>query len=72
MMKAIEEDGVDVLGLYPWGFIDQVSASTGEMAKRYGMIYVNKQDDGSGDMRRIKKDSFYWYKQCIASKGKCL
>ena len=65
MEKAIDQDGVDCLGVFPWGIIDQVSASTGEMAKRYGMIYVNKQDDGTGDFRRIEKDSFHWYKNII-------
>ena len=66
---AIEEDGVDCLGVFPWGFIDQVSASTGEMAKRYGMIYVNRQDDQTGDFARYKKDSYYWYKSVIESQG---
>lgn len=67
MKKAIELDGIPVLGYTSWGCIDLISASTGEMAKRYGFIYVNKQDDGSGDYSRIKKDSFYWYKKVIAS-----
>lgn len=69
MKYAIEEDGVDCLGVFPWGFIDQVSASSGEMAKRYGMIYVDKQDDGTGDLKRYKKDSFYWYQEVIKSNG---
>ena len=69
MKYAIEEDGADCLGVFPWGFIDQVSASTGEMAKRYGMIYVDKQDDGTGDLKRYKKDSFYWYQEIIKSNG---
>lgn len=56
----------------PWGCIDLVSASTGEMAKRYGFIYVNKFDDGTGDLSREKKDSFYWYKKVIASNGEKL
>ena len=72
MKLAIEDDGVDVLGLYPWGFIDQVSASTGEMAKRYGVIYVDKQDDGTGDFKRIKKASFDWYQKVIKSNGEIL
>ena len=69
MKLAIEEDGAECLGVFPWGIIDQVSASTGEMAKRYGMIYVDKQDDGTGTMKRYKKDSFDWYSQVIASHG---
>lgn len=62
-------DGVDLIGYTPWGCIDLVSASTGEMAKRYGFIYVDKYDDGSGDCSRRRKKSFNWYKQVIASNG---
>lgn len=72
MDKAINEDGVDLIGYTPWGCIDLVSASTGEMEKRYGFIYVNYQDDGSGDGSRSKKDSFDWYRKVIASDGKDL
>ena len=54
-MKEAVEDGVDLIGYTPWGCIDLVSASTGEMAKRYGFIYVDKYDDGSGDLSRSKK-----------------
>ena len=64
--------GVDLMGYTPWGCIDLVSASTGEMAKRYGFIYVNKFDDGAGDLSRERKDSFYWYKKAIASNGEDL
>lgn len=67
MLLAINEDGVNCLGVFPWGIIDQVSASTGEMKKRYGMIYVNKKDDGTGDYKRYKKDSYDWYKKTIQS-----
>ena len=52
-----------------WGPIDLVSATTGEMKKRYGFIYVDKHDDGSGDLSRHKKDSFYWYKHIIETQG---
>lgn len=69
MKKAVEEDGVDLLGYTPWGCIDLVAASTGQMSKRYGMIYVDKNDDGSGTMKRMKKDSFAWYAQVIESNG---
>lgn len=69
MEKAIE-DGVDLIGYTVWGCVDLVSASTGEMAKRYGIIYVDKYDDGSGDLHRSRKDSFYWYKKVIQSNGK--
>lgn len=72
MLEAVNEDGVPLLGYTSWGCIDLVSASTGEMRKRYGMIYVDKQDDGSGTARRMKKDSFYWYKNVIASNGEDL
>lgn len=69
-MENAVEDGVDLMGYTPWGCIDLVSASTGEMAKRYGFIYVNKFDDGTGDYSREKKDSFDWYKKLIESNGK--
>lgn len=65
-------DGVDLIGYTPWGCIDLVSASTGEMAKRYGFIYVEKYDDGSGDLSRRKKKSFSWYKEVIGSNGEKL
>ena len=65
-------DGVDLMGYTPWGCIDLVSASTGEMAKRYGFIYVEKYDDGTGTLARRKKKSFDWYKQVIASNGENL
>lgn len=68
-MKEAVEDGVDLMGYTPWGCIDLVSASTGEMAKRYGFIYVEKYDDGTGDLSRKKKASFEWYKKVIASNG---
>lgn len=68
MGKAIE-DGVDLIGYTPWGCIDLVSASTGEMAKRYGFIYVDKDDEGHGTLNRYKKDSFYWYKKVIETNG---
>lgn len=68
-MKEAVKDGVDLMGYTPWGWIDVVSASTGEMAKRYGMVYVEKYDDGSGNLSRRKKDSFYWYKNVIESNG---
>lgn len=62
-------DGVDLIGYTSWGCIDLVSASTGEMKKRYGFIYVDKNNDGSGTLKRYRKDSFYWYKKVIASNG---
>ena len=71
-MKLAAEDGVDLMGYTPWGCIDLVSASTGEMAKRYGFIYVKKYDDGTGDLSRMEKDSFDWYKRVIASNGEDL
>lgn len=64
---AVEEDGVDCFGYLMWGPIDLVSATTGEMKKRYGFIYVDKNDDQTGTMQRYKKDSFYWYQKMIAS-----
>lgn len=67
--KAIEIDGVPVQGYYPWGCIDIVSASTGEMRKRYGMIYVDMDDEGHGTLERRKKQSFDWYRKVIATNG---
>ena len=68
-MKEAVKDGVDLMGYTPWGCIDLVSASTGEMAKRYGFIYVNKFDDGTGDLSRERKESFFWYKKVIETNG---
>ena len=72
MIDAVELDGVDLLGYTSWGCIDLVSAGTGEMKKRYGFIYVDKDNDGSGTLKRSKKKSFDWYKKVIASNGKDL
>lgn len=69
MQKAIEYDGVDLLGYTPWGIIDVVSFTTGEMKKRYGMIYVDRDNEGNGSMTRYKKDSFTWYQKVIATNG---
>lgn len=66
---AVDDDGVDVMGYTMWGCIDIISAGTGEMKKRYGLLYVDKDDDGNGSLNRYKKDSFYWYKKVIASNG---
>nr|WP_195263389.1 6-phospho-beta-glucosidase [Clostridium sp. 1001275B_160808_H3] len=69
--KAIE-DGVEVMGYTSWGCIDLVSASTAELKKRYGFIYVDRNDDGTGSLERYKKKSFYWYKEVIESNGENL
>lgn len=68
-MKEAIGDGVDLIAYTPWGCIDLVSASTGEMAKRYGFIYVDKDDEGNGTLERSPKDSFFWYKKVITSNG---
>ena len=68
-LKEAARDGVEVTGYTPWGWIDLVSASTGELAKRYGLVYVDRRDDGSGSFERRRKDSFYWYARVIASNG---
>ncbi|CNH13433.1 cryptic 6-phospho-beta-glucosidase [Yersinia thracica] len=68
MGEAID-DGIPVIGYTSWGCIDLVSASTGEMSKRYGFIYVDRDDLGKGSLARKKKKSFYWYKKVIASNG---
>ncbi len=72
MYEAIATDGVEVMGYTPWGCIDLVSASTGQMSKRYGFVYVDRDDDGHGDFARKKKKSFHWYRQVIASDGEQL
>jgi 6-phospho-beta-glucosidase len=72
MIKAVTHDGVDLMGYTPWGCIDCVSFTTGQYSKRYGFIYVNKHDDGTGDMSRSRKKSFEWYKGVIASNGEAL
>lgn len=69
---AVEEDGVDLIGYTPWGCIDIVSFGTGEMEKRYGFIYVDKDNHGKGSLMRLKKDSFKWYQQVIKSNGEIL
>ena len=68
-MSAACDNGVDLIAYTTWGCIDLVSAGTGEMRKRYGFIYVDKHDDGTGDLSRRPKDSFYWYKKVIESNG---
>ena len=69
MDDAINLDGVELMGYTMWGCIDLVSAGTGEMKKRYGFVYVDRDDKGNGTLKRIKKDSFYWYKEMIESNG---
>ena len=72
MKKAVEIDGVDLMGYTPWGCIDLVSAGTGEMKKRYGFVYVDMDDEGNGSLSRSRKDSFDWYKKVIESNGEIL
>lgn len=72
MKDAVEIDGVDLLGYTTWGCIDLVSAGTGEMKKRYGFIYVDRDNEGNGTLKRTKKKSFDWYKKVIASNGEDL
>ena len=69
MKKAVEIDGVEVMGYTPWGCIDVVSFTTGELRKRYGFVYVDKNDDGTGTENRYRKKSFEWYKNVIRSNG---
>ena len=72
MRDAVNLDGIPLMGYTCWGCIDMVSASTGEMKKRYGMIYVDKDNDGAGTLARSKKDSYYWYKKVIETNGEDL
>ena len=69
MRDAVEEDGVDLMGYTSWAPVDLISAGSGEMRKRYGFVYVDKQEDGRGTLDRTPKKSFYWYKKVIASNG---
>ncbi len=71
-MDGALADGVDLLAYTPWGCIDLISASTGEMKKRYGFIYVDLDNEGNGTRNRSRKDSFYWYKKVIATNGEDL
>ena len=71
MAEAIE-DGVDVMGYTSWGIIDLVSNTSNQMSKRYGVIYVDRNDDGTGSMKRYKKESFHWYKKVILTNGENL
>ena len=69
-MEEAVMDGVDLMGYTTWGCIDLVSASTAELRKRYGFIYVDRNDDGSGTLKRYKKKSFHWYKKVIETNGR--
>ena len=68
-MKQAIEEGVDVFGYTSWGPIDLVSAASAEFSKRYGFVYVDRHEDGSGTLQRYRKKSFYWYKELIAANG---
>ena len=70
--KASTIDGVEVMGYLAWGFIDIVSGTTGEMNKRYGLIYVDRDNQGNGTNKRYKKKSFYWYQNLIKTNGEDL
>jgi len=72
MRDTVEIDGVDLMGYTPWGWIDVVSAGTGEMRKRYGFVYVDMDDDGNGDLSRSRKDSFYYMQKVYKSNGEDL
>lgn len=69
MKECVEQDGVDVMGYTPWGCIDFVSAGSGEMEKRYGFIYVDKDNQGNGTLERARKESFSWYQHVIETNG---
>lgn len=71
MLDAIKIDGVDVIGYLAWAPIDFLSSHK-EMRKRYGFVYIDRNDDGTGTLTRIPKKSYYWYKKVIASKGEDL
>lgn len=72
LIKAVDYDGVELMGYLPWGIIDIVSFTTGEMNKRYGMIYVDRDNEGNGTLKRSKKESFEWYKEVIETNAEKL
>lgn len=72
MKECVEEDGVELWGYTTWGPIDLISAGTGEISKRYGFIYVDRDNLGNGTLKRYRKKSFYWYKKVITSNGEDL
>ena len=72
MRDAVNLDAIPLMGYTMWGCIDLISAGTGEMRKRYGFVYVDRDDEGNGTLARSRKDSFYWYRKCIASQGEDL
>lgn len=69
MEQAVNHDGVDLIGYTPWGMMDLVSFTTGEMSKRYGMVHVDRDDKGNGTLERKRKDSFYWFKDVVSANG---
>jgi 6-phospho-beta-glucosidase len=71
-MKEAVNEGVDLIGYTMWSCIDLCAASTGQISKRYGFIYVDVDNDGNGTYKRYKKDSFYWYQKVIRSNGEDL
>lgn len=71
-MREAIQDGVELMGYTTWGCIDLISCGTSQMTKRYGFIYVDQDDEGNGSLERLRKDSFYWYKQVIATNGENL
>ena len=68
-MKEAVDEGVNLLGYTMWSCIDLCAASTGQVSKRYGLIYVDVDDEGNGSYKRYRKDSFYWYKKVIETNG---
>ena len=68
-VRKMVEEGADIFAYCAWGPIDIVSSSTAEMSKRYGLVYVDRDDLGNGTQKRFPKDSFYWYKKVISSNG---
>lgn len=71
-MREAIGDGVDLIGYTPWSTIDLVSVSTGEMEKRYGFIYADKDNHGNGTLKRYRKDSFHWYRKVVETNGRDL
>jgi Beta-glucosidase/6-phospho-beta-glucosidase/beta-galactosidase len=66
MLTSVMEDGIELMGYCMWGTTDMISASSNQISKRYGLIYVDLDDEGNGSYKRYRKDSYYWYKALLS------
>ena len=70
MLVSIQNDGIELMGYCMWGMTDMISASTTQISKRYGLIYVDLDDFGNGSYKRYLKDSYFWYQKLLSFKNK--